>query len=65
VEQKGSEEMSPRIGRPKVDNPKTMSVRARLDSKTYEQLVQYCKDTGKTITSVVVEGIETVLGIKK
>lgn len=53
--------MSPRTGRPKVDNPKTIEVKARIDMETNERLVDYCKKNNTTKTEVVREGIEKVI----
>lgn len=53
--------MSPRTGRPKVDNPKTVEVKARIDEETHKRLVDYCKKNNTTKTEVVREGIEKVI----
>lgn len=58
-------ELSPRTGRPKIDNPKLIEVKARIDDKTYELLMKYCKENHKTKSDVVREGIELILGQKK
>lgn len=53
--------MSPRTGRPKVDKPKTIEVKARIDAETHNRLIEYCKENNKTKTDVVREGIEKVI----
>lgn len=53
--------MSPRTGRPKVDRPKTIEVKARIDEETYDRLMEYCKENNTTKTEVVREGIEKVI----
>lgn len=53
--------MSARIGRPKVDKPKTIEVKARIDEETNEKLIEYCKKNQMSRTDVVRAGIEKVL----
>lgn len=53
--------MSPRTGRPKTENPKTIEIKARIDKETNDRLEFYCKEHGVTRTEVVRKGIETVL----
>ncbi len=53
--------MSPRTGRPKVDNPKTIEIKARIDEETYKRLVKYCEKNNTTKTQVVRTGIEQVI----
>ena len=53
--------LSPRTGRPKADNPKTIEVKARIDVETNELLSQYCKENNVTRTEVVRKGISMVL----
>lgn len=57
--------MSPRTGRPKAENPKTIEVKARIDEETNERLVDYCKRNKTNKTEVVRKGIDMVLGNKK
>lgn len=53
--------MSPRTGRPKVDLPKTIEVKARIDEETNKKLMDYCKKNNTTKTQVVRKGIEMVI----
>ncbi len=53
--------MSPRTGRPKVDCPKTIEVKARIDEETNKKLIDYCKKNNTTKTEVVRKGIEKVI----
>lgn len=53
--------MSPRTGRPKVNKPKTIEAKARIDEETNERLVKYCKENQVSRTDVVRMGIEKVL----
>lgn len=57
--------MSPRTGRPKAENPKTIEVKARIDAETDRRISEYCEKHGVTRTEVVRMGIELVLGKKK
>ena len=57
--------MSPRTGRPKALEPKTVEVKARIDVKTNERLNQYCEKHNVTRTDVVRKGIDSVLENEK
>ena len=57
--------MSPRTGRPKALEPKTVEVKARIDVKTNERLNQYCEKYNVTRTDVVRKGIDSVLENEK
>jgi hypothetical protein len=57
--------MSPRTGRPKALQPKTIEVKARIDEKTNDRLNQYCEKHNVTRTDVVRKGIENVLDKEK
>lgn len=53
--------MSPRTGRPKSKNPKSIEVKARIDSDTNNRLTEYCENNNVTRTDVVRKGIDLVL----
>lgn len=53
--------MSPRTGRPKVEKPKTIEVKARIDEETNARLEKFCKENQMSRTDVVRMGIEKVL----
>lgn len=57
--------MARRTGRPKLDKPKTVEVKARIDEDTNERLEKFCKDNHMTRTEVVRKGIGLVLSEKK
>lgn len=57
--------MSPRTGRPKVDKPKAIEVKARIDEETNERLNEYCEKHNTTKTEVVRRGIEKVINEKE
>ena len=57
--------MSPRIGRPKVDNPKDIDVKVRFDKELHAKLIDYCQEHGITRTEAIRQGIHLLLGQKK
>ena len=57
--------MSPRTGRPKVENPKSNDVKVRLDEKTTIELNKYCLEHGITRAEAIRRGIHLLLGTKK
>lgn len=57
--------MSPRTGRPKIDNPKNHDIKVRVDDMTYSELMKYCNENKITKTEATRLGLEKLLGIKK
>ena len=57
--------MSPRTGRPKVDNPKEQRFTIRLDNITGQRLDEYCKVVCKKRAEVIREAILTLLDTQK
>ena len=57
--------MSPRTGRPKVDNPKEQRFTIRLDNITGQRLDEYCKVVGKKRAEVIREATLTLLDTQK
>lgn len=57
--------MAPRTGRPKVDKPKSIEVKARIDEELNTRLEKYCEEKKTTRTEVVREGIIKVLDGEK
>lgn len=57
--------MSPRTGRPKVENPKSNDVKVRLDDKATKKLDKYCLENGITRAEAIRRGIYILLGSKK
>ena len=57
--------LSPRTGRPKADNPKSIDIKVRLDEKTNEQLLNYCKKHNLTRAEVMRLGLLTLLAKEK
>jgi predicted DNA-binding protein len=52
--------MTPRVGRPKIENARTMKVDTRLTEEEEEKLVYCCEVLGLTKAEVVRKGIEKV-----
>lgn len=53
--------MSPRTGRPKVENPKNYAIKIRYDEETSEKLLAYCKKHNITRTEAFRRGLELLL----
>lgn len=56
--------MSPRTGRPKVENPKGINLTIRLDPETEQMLRQYCEDKKITRGEAIRRGIHLLLAQK-
>lgn len=50
--------MSPRTGRPKSNNPKSIQLAVRLDEKTLEKLDQVAEQNSETRVQTIRRGIE-------
>lgn len=57
--------MSPRTGRPKVDNPKNNDVKVRLDDETAKRLDNYCVKHQITRAKAIRRGIHLLLEKQK
>lgn len=57
--------MSPRTGRPKIDNPKSIDVKVRIDEETKNTLDRYCDENNLTRAEAIRFAIKKLLGIKK
>lgn len=57
--------MSPRTGRPKVENPKSHDIKVRLDDNTTIELEKYCLENDITRAEAIRRGIHLLLGNKK
>ena len=57
--------MSPRTGRPKIENPKTHDIKIRVDDITYDKLMKYCEENNTTKTEATRLGLEKLLGLGK
>ena len=57
--------ISPRTGRPKVDNPKSVKYSVRLDVETEEKLKKYCEKKGISRMEAIRRGIHLLLEKEK
>ena len=53
--------MSPRTGRPKVDNPMDINVKIRFDKDLHEKLMKYCEENNITRTEAIRQGVNLLL----
>ena len=56
--------MSPRKGRPKVDEPKDIRFSIRIDDDTNKKLDDYCEKNGITKAEAIRKGIHLLLSQK-
>lgn len=52
--------VSPRTGRPKIENPKSEQIKIRATKSDKALLDECCEKTGKTQYEVIMEGIDLV-----
>lgn len=52
--------MSPRTGRPKVENPKDIQLKIRADKQTMEDLDFCCEKLDKTRSDIIRLGIQKI-----
>ncbi|WP_296831566.1 ribbon-helix-helix domain-containing protein [Marvinbryantia sp.] len=57
--------MSPRKGRPKVDEPKDIRFSIRIDDDTNKKLDDYCEKNGITKAEAIRKGIHLLLSQKE
>lgn len=57
--------MSPRTGRPKVDNPINIRTSVRLDKETDDRLNDYCLKKGITKGEAIRKGVHILLDGEK
>lgn len=57
--------MSPRTGRPKVDNPKGINLTIRIDPETEQRLQDYCQKNNISRGEAIRQGIHLLLETKK
>ena len=57
--------LSPRTGRPKLDNPKSIDIKVRLDEITNNKLLDYCKKHNLTRAEVMRMGLLELLSKNK
>ncbi len=57
--------MSPRTGRPKVDNPINIRTSVRLDKQTDDRLNEYCLRNNMTKGEAIRKGVHLLLELDK
>lgn len=57
--------LSPRTGRPKAENPKSIRFSIRLDDETEKKLQEYCTSNGITKGEAIRQGIHLLLDKKR
>lgn len=57
--------MSPRTGRPKVDNPINIRTSVRLDKKTDDELNNYCNKNNISKGEAIRKGVHLLLKTEK
>lgn len=57
--------MSPKVGRPKAEKPKTVNYSIRLDYETEIKLLEYCKVHHITKGEAIRRGIHLLIGKEK
>ncbi len=57
--------MSPKTGRPKIDNPKEFDVKVRFDKKTHDKILEYSNKNNITKADTIRRGVNLLLGNKK
>ena len=58
---KWGDELSPRTGRPKVNNPKSYEVKARIDENIYQAIIRYAEKNNITKTEAFRRAIDLLL----
>ena len=53
--------MSPRTGRPKIDNPKNHEIKVRVDEKTRQAITKYAEKHNIAITETIRRAIDLFL----
>ncbi len=57
--------MSPKTGRPKINNPKEFDVKVRFDKKTHDKILKYSEENNITKADTIRKGVDLLLGNKK
>lgn len=57
--------MSPKTGRPKIENPKEFDVKVRFDKDTHDRIIKYSKENHITKADTIRRGVNLLLGNKK
>ena len=62
---KRGEYMSPRTGRPKSENPKSIDVKVRFDEENHKRLLKYCESHNITRTEAIRQAVDLLIRSKK
>ena len=54
--------MSSKMGRPKIENPKSYDVKVRFDKTTHDKILKYSKEHNITKADTIRKGINLLLG---
>lgn len=54
--------ISPRMGRPKSENPKSFDLKVRVDKATKEKIDNYCVSKGINVAEFIRQAISQFLG---
>lgn len=57
--------MSPKMGRPKINNPKEFDVKVRFDKETHDKILKYSNENKITKADTIRKGVNLLLGDKK
>lgn len=57
--------MSPKTGRPKIDNPKEFDVKVRFDKETHDKIIKYSKENNLTKADTIRKGVNLLLEKRK
>ena len=57
--------ISPRTGRPKSENPKSIDIKVRIDDEMNKKLIEYAAKHNISRTEVIRTGIKMVLDSEK
>jgi len=57
--------MSPKTGRPKIDNHKEFDVKVRFDKDTHDKILKYSEENNITKADTIRRGVKLLLGNKK
>lgn len=57
--------MSPRTGRPKAENPKSIDVKVRFEEELNAKLLAYCERHGITRAEALRRGVKKLLDAEK
>lgn len=54
--------MGSKMGRPKINNPKTFDVKVRFDKETHDKILKYSTENNITKADTIRKGVNLLLG---